>query len=151
MIKCPCSWMLMDLTFTTVVLHGYNLPAYASLQKGVVDRCRVSAQPEKRSVQSKQKLLGFVSEIGLTLKKKSCRRWSRMMSWGLILCCHQKQFHRRQCTGEIQMRHLNVSVYTWILHESEAYIGKASKGDIVVLYFEPLATQHMKASGSSGG
>ena len=62
--------MHMDLTFTTVVLHGYNLPAYASLQKGVVDRCRVSAQPEKRSVQSKQKLLGFGSEIGLTLKKK---------------------------------------------------------------------------------
>ena len=40
---------------------------------------------------------------------------------------------------------------TWILHESEAFIGKASKGDVVVLYFEPLATQHMKASGSPEG
>jgi hypothetical protein len=37
---------------------------------------------------------------------------------------------------------------TWILHESEAFIGKASKGDVVALYFESLATQHMKASGS---
>jgi len=40
---------------------------------------------------------------------------------------------------------------TWILHESEAFIGKASKGDVVVLYFEPLATQHMKASDSPEG
>jgi hypothetical protein len=40
---------------------------------------------------------------------------------------------------------------TWILHESEAFIGKASKGDVVVFYFEPLATQHMKASGSPNG
>jgi hypothetical protein len=37
---------------------------------------------------------------------------------------------------------------TWILHESEAIIGKASKGEVVVHYFESLATQHMKASGS---
>jgi len=28
----------------------------------------------------------------------------------------------------------------WILHESEASIGKASKGEVVVFYFEPLAT-----------
>jgi hypothetical protein len=40
---------------------------------------------------------------------------------------------------------------TWILHESEALIGKASKGDVVVFYFEPLATQHMKVSGSPKG
>jgi hypothetical protein len=40
---------------------------------------------------------------------------------------------------------------TWILHESEAFIGKASKGEVVVLYFEPLATQHMKASDSPEG
>jgi hypothetical protein len=44
-----------------------------------------------------------------------------------------------------------VGVLTWILHESEAFIGKASKGDVVVLYFELLATQHMKASGSPNG
>ena len=37
---------------------------------------------------------------------------------------------------------------TWILHEPEAFIGKASKGEVVVFYFEPLATQHMKVSGS---
>ncbi|MGD2016122.1 MAG: hypothetical protein PVG84_20415, partial [Desulfobacterales bacterium] len=47
----------------------------------------------------------------------------------------------------IQFYHVNA----WILHESEAFIGKASKGDVVVLYFEPLATQHMEASGSSNG
>ncbi len=40
---------------------------------------------------------------------------------------------------------------TRILHESAAFIGKASKGDVLVLYFEPLATQHMKASGSPNG
>jgi hypothetical protein len=40
---------------------------------------------------------------------------------------------------------------TWILHESEVFIGKASKGEVVVVYFEPLATQHMEASGSPEG
>ena len=40
---------------------------------------------------------------------------------------------------------------TWILHEPEAFIGKASEGDVVVLYFESLATQRMKASGSPYG
>jgi hypothetical protein len=40
---------------------------------------------------------------------------------------------------------------TWILHVSEAFIGKATKGDVVDLYFKPLATQHMKASGSPEG
>ncbi len=39
------------------------------------------------------------------------------------------------------------AISTWILHESEAFIGKASKGDVVVLYYEPLATQHVEASG----
>jgi hypothetical protein len=42
-------------------------------------------------------------------------------------------------------------VTTWILHESEVFIGKASKGEIVVFYFEPLATQQMEASGSPEG
>jgi hypothetical protein len=42
-------------------------------------------------------------------------------------------------------------INTWILHESEAFIGKAPKGEVVVLYFEPLATQHMEASGSPFG
>jgi hypothetical protein len=37
------------------------------------------------------------------------------------------------------------------LHESEAFIGKAYKGDVVVLYFESLATQHMEASDSPEG
>jgi len=37
------------------------------------------------------------------------------------------------------------------LHASEAFIGKASKGDVVDSYFKPLATQHMKASGSPEG
>ena len=40
---------------------------------------------------------------------------------------------------------------TWILQESEAFIGKASKGEDVVYYFEPLVTQHMEASGSPFG
>jgi hypothetical protein len=50
-------------------------------------------------------------------------------------------------------------INTWILHESEAFIGKASKGDVVVLYFEPLAMKGaesatrrvLKASGSPEG
>jgi len=32
-----------------------------------------------------------------------------------------------------------------------AALNKASKGDVVVLYFESLATRHMKASGSPKG
>ncbi len=42
-------------------------------------------------------------------------------------------------------------INTWILHESEAFIGKASKGEDVVFYFEPLVTQLMEASGSPSG
>jgi hypothetical protein len=38
-------------------------------------------------------------------------------------------------------------VITWILHESEAFIGKALKGEAIVLYANPLITQQMKASG----
>ena len=46
----------------------------------------------------------------------------------------------------------NVGGYiTWILHESEAFIGKATKGEVVVFYFDSLATQHMEASGSLEG
>ena len=37
------------------------------------------------------------------------------------------------------------------LHESEASIGKALKGDVVVYYYDPLITQLMGASGSSSG
>jgi hypothetical protein len=47
--------------------------------------------------------------------------------------------------------YLLVEVSTWILHEPEVFIGKARKGEVVVFYFEPLATQHMKASGSPSG
>ena len=39
----------------------------------------------------------------------------------------------------------------WVLHASEAFIGKASKGEVVVLYFKSLATQHMEASGAPFG
>jgi hypothetical protein len=46
---------------------------------------------------------------------------------------------------------MNQVLITWILRESEAFIGKASKGEVVVFYFESLATQHMKASGSPNG
>ena len=35
-----------------------------------------------------------------------------------------------------------------ILHGSEVFIGKASKDEDVVCYFEPLVTQHMESSGS---
>jgi hypothetical protein len=41
--------------------------------------------------------------------------------------------------------------FTLGLHEPEAFIGKASKGEVVVLYFEPLATRHMEASGLPEG
>jgi hypothetical protein len=37
---------------------------------------------------------------------------------------------------------------TWILLESEAFICKALKGEVVVFYFEPLITKQMEASGS---
>ena len=39
-----------------------------------------------------------------------------------------------------------------ILHGSEAFIGKASKGEVVVVvYFDPLVTQHMEVSGPPEG
>jgi hypothetical protein len=37
------------------------------------------------------------------------------------------------------------------LHESEAFICKALKGEAIVHYAEPLITQQMKASGSPAG
>jgi len=40
---------------------------------------------------------------------------------------------------------------TWILHESEAFICKALKGEAIVHYAEPLITQQMEASGSPAG
>jgi hypothetical protein len=40
---------------------------------------------------------------------------------------------------------------TWILHEPEAFICKALKGEVVVFYFEPLITKQMKASGLPEG
>ena len=39
----------------------------------------------------------------------------------------------------------------WSVHESEAFLGKASKGEGVARYFEPLGTQHKEASGSPNG
>ena len=40
---------------------------------------------------------------------------------------------------------------TWILHEPEAFICKALKGEVIVNYYEPLITQQMEASGSPFG
>jgi hypothetical protein len=42
-------------------------------------------------------------------------------------------------------------VTTWVLHESEAFICEAFKGEAIVAYAEPLITKHMKASGSLAG
>jgi hypothetical protein len=38
-------------------------------------------------------------------------------------------------------------INTLILHESEAFICKALKGEVIVNYYEPLITQQMEASG----
>jgi len=43
------------------------------------------------------------------------------------------------------------SINTWILHESEAFICKALKGEAIVHYAEPLITKRMEASGSPAG
>jgi len=40
---------------------------------------------------------------------------------------------------------------TWILHEPEAFICKALKGEAIAGYAEPLITKHMEASGSPAG
>jgi hypothetical protein len=40
---------------------------------------------------------------------------------------------------------------TWILHELEAFICKALKGEAIVHYCEPLITQQMEASSSPEG
>ena len=46
---------------------------------------------------------------------------------------------------------LIITVMTWILHESEAFICKALNGKAIVAYAEPLITKQMKASGSPVG
>ena len=46
---------------------------------------------------------------------------------------------------------MECKVISWILHESEAFICNALKGEVVVFYFEPLITKQMKASGSPEG
>ena len=51
----------------------------------------------------------------------------------------------------LHFRHFEFFIATWILHESEAFICKALKGEAIVAYAEPLITQHMKASGSPEG
>jgi hypothetical protein len=38
-----------------------------------------------------------------------------------------------------------------ILHELGTFIGKASKGEVVVCYYEPLVTPHMKVTSSPNG
>ncbi len=50
-----------------------------------------------------------------------------------------------------QLQEFALLVNTWILHESEAFICKALKGEAIVHYAEPLITQQMKASGSPAG
>ena len=40
------------------------------------------------------------------------------------------------------------SIVPWILHELEAFICKALKGEAIVNYASPLITQQMEASGS---
>jgi hypothetical protein len=42
-------------------------------------------------------------------------------------------------------------IITWILHELEAFICKALKGEAIVNYASPLITQQMEASGSPIG
>ena len=44
-----------------------------------------------------------------------------------------------------------ITYSTWILHESEAFICKALKGEAIVVYAEPLIPQNMKASDSPVG
>ena len=47
--------------------------------------------------------------------------------------------------------HEFMKMNAWVLHGLEAFTGKASKGEVVALYFEPLATQHVEASGPPEG
>ena len=48
-------------------------------------------------------------------------------------------------------KHQTQNNIAWILHDSEAFIGKAYEGEVVVIYFESSLTQHMEASGSPLG
>ena len=41
-----------------------------------------------------------------------------------------------------------ISFYIWFLHELEAFICKASKGEAIVNYCKSLVTQQIEASGS---
>jgi len=51
----------------------------------------------------------------------------------------------------IRLRIWDWGINTWILHESEAFICKALKGEAIVHYAEPLITKQMEASGSPAG
>jgi hypothetical protein len=46
---------------------------------------------------------------------------------------------------------MNDRISPWILHESEAFICKAVKGEAIVHYAEFLITLHLEASGSPEG
>jgi hypothetical protein len=53
--------------------------------------------------------------------------------------------------GRNRLNRKTGNALTCILHESEAFICKALKGEVVFSYFEPLITQQMKASDSPEG
>ena len=53
--------------------------------------------------------------------------------------------------GTCTLLRLPVLGITRILHESEAFICKALKGEAIVNYASPLITQQMEASGSPNG
>jgi len=59
------------------------------------------------------------------------------------------QNHEKDHEPQIQnkLNSLQSQLRGYVLHGSEAFIGKASMGEGVVLYSEPLVTQHMEASG----
>jgi hypothetical protein len=46
---------------------------------------------------------------------------------------------------------IQVLIITCVLHESEAFISKAFKGEAIVNYASPLITPQMDASGSPEG
>ncbi len=70
-----------------------------------------------------------------------------MVIFGLRQSCRNVRQNTNKGIGQRGV----LPVITWILHESEAFISKALKGEAIVHYAEPLITQQMKASSSPEG
>ena len=117
----------------------------------VLENCTTEVEDYKNG---KTKLLGFF--VGQVMKATTGRA-----NPGIVNEILRKRLDARD--GSPATRHgspdaghqvlyiVTRRITTWILHEPEAFICKALKGEAIVHYCEPLITKQMVASGSPFG